>query len=204
MLGVRPIAVGPPHCWGSHPRCPESAPLLGAHSITMGPPHCWGSAPLLGVPSPLLGVLPIAGCPSHCCGSAPLLRVPSPLLGVRPIAWGPPHCWGSTPLLGVHPITMGLPHCCGSAPLLWVGPTVVSPAAHSPTRQWGHSVSSPTLLDPTEPPPAPHKVCGAHTVGSLGSPRPTDGRLSPQDGRSHWGRVKVLLNRFTRRSLRGR
>ncbi|CAN8205916.1 unnamed protein product [Coccothraustes coccothraustes] len=47
-------------------------------------------------------------------------------------------------------------------------------------RLWGHSVSSPSLLDPAEGVPAPDK-----------------------DGRSHWGRVKVLLTRLTRRSLRG-
>ncbi|XP_074020252.1 uncharacterized protein C8orf58 homolog [Numenius arquata] len=50
-------------------------------------------------------------------------------------------------------------------------------------RMWGHSASSPSLLDPSEngvSPPTPDK-----------------------DGRSHWGRVKVLLTRLTRRSLRG-
>ncbi|XP_050766221.1 LOW QUALITY PROTEIN: uncharacterized protein C8orf58 homolog [Gymnogyps californianus] len=50
-------------------------------------------------------------------------------------------------------------------------------------RMWGHSASSPSLLDPSE--------SGA-------------GALTPdKDGRSHWGRVKVLLTRLTRRSLRG-
>ncbi|XP_062366523.1 uncharacterized protein C8orf58 homolog [Cinclus cinclus] len=50
-------------------------------------------------------------------------------------------------------------------------------------RMWGHSVSSPSLLDPSE--------------GGAGVPAPD------KDGRSHWGRVKVLLTRLTRRSLRG-
>ncbi|XP_068030623.1 uncharacterized protein C8orf58 homolog isoform X3 [Anomalospiza imberbis] len=50
-------------------------------------------------------------------------------------------------------------------------------------RLWGHSVSSPSLLDPSE--------------GGAGVPAPD------KDGRSHWGRVKVLLTRLTRRSLRG-
>ncbi|XP_041346552.1 uncharacterized protein C8orf58 homolog isoform X2 [Pyrgilauda ruficollis] len=50
-------------------------------------------------------------------------------------------------------------------------------------RLWGHSVSSPSLLDPAE--------------GGPGVPAPD------KDGRSHWGRVKVLLTRLTRRSLRG-
>ncbi|XP_050838724.1 uncharacterized protein C8orf58 homolog isoform X2 [Serinus canaria] len=50
-------------------------------------------------------------------------------------------------------------------------------------RLWGHSVSSPSLLDPAE--------------GDEGVPPPD------KDGRSHWGRVKVLLTRLTRRSLRG-
>ncbi|KAM6232308.1 uncharacterized protein C8orf58 homolog [Spheniscus humboldti] len=47
-------------------------------------------------------------------------------------------------------------------------------------RTWGHSASSPSLLDTSESGPTPDK-----------------------DGRSHWGRVKVLLTRLTRRSLRG-
>ncbi|CAM9764974.1 unnamed protein product [Bubo scandiacus] len=47
-------------------------------------------------------------------------------------------------------------------------------------RTWGYSASSPSLLDPSESAPTPDK-----------------------DGRSHWGRVKVLLTRLTRRSLRG-
>ncbi|XP_071585433.1 uncharacterized protein C8orf58 homolog [Heliangelus exortis] len=51
-------------------------------------------------------------------------------------------------------------------------------------RMWGgHSASSPSLLDPWE--------------SGLGSPAPG------KDGRSPWGRVKVLLTRLTRRSLRG-
>ncbi|KAM6996350.1 uncharacterized protein C8orf58 homolog [Passerculus sandwichensis] len=50
-------------------------------------------------------------------------------------------------------------------------------------RLWGHSVSSPSLLEPAE--------------GGANGPAPE------QDGRSHWGRVKVLLTRLTRRSLRG-
>ncbi|XP_058676310.1 uncharacterized protein C8orf58 homolog [Ammospiza nelsoni] len=50
-------------------------------------------------------------------------------------------------------------------------------------RLWGHSVSSPSLLEPAE--------------GGANGPAPD------QDGRSHWGRVKVLLTRLTRRSLRG-
>ncbi|XP_074784747.1 uncharacterized protein C8orf58 homolog isoform X2 [Athene noctua] len=47
-------------------------------------------------------------------------------------------------------------------------------------RTWGYSASSPSLLEPSEGAPTPDK-----------------------DGRSHWGRVKVLLTRLTRRSLRG-
>ncbi|XP_056364704.1 uncharacterized protein C8orf58 homolog isoform X2 [Oenanthe melanoleuca] len=60
-----------------------------------------------------------------------------------------------------------------------------APAAEpGPCRRiWGHSLSSPSLLDPCE--------------GGAGVP-PAD-----KDGRSHWGRVKVLLTRLTRRSLRG-
>ncbi|XP_068277697.1 uncharacterized protein C8orf58 homolog [Nyctibius grandis] len=50
-------------------------------------------------------------------------------------------------------------------------------------RTWGHSASSPSLLDPGE--------------SGAGAPTPD------KDGRSHWGRVKVLLTRLTRRSLRG-
>ncbi|XP_075580281.1 uncharacterized protein C8orf58 homolog [Pelecanus crispus] len=50
-------------------------------------------------------------------------------------------------------------------------------------RMWGHSASSPSLLDPSE--------------SGAGAPTPD------KDGRSHWGRVKVLLTRLTRRSLRG-
>ncbi|XP_075030728.1 uncharacterized protein C8orf58 homolog [Calonectris borealis] len=50
-------------------------------------------------------------------------------------------------------------------------------------RTWGHSASSPSLLDPSE--------------SAVGTPTPD------KDGRSHWGRVKVLLTRLTRRSLRG-
>ncbi|XP_055676361.1 uncharacterized protein C8orf58 homolog [Falco peregrinus] len=50
-------------------------------------------------------------------------------------------------------------------------------------RTWGHSASSPSLLDPPE-----SRAC---------APAPD------KDGRSHWGRVKVLLTRLTRRSLRG-
>ncbi|XP_075300959.1 uncharacterized protein C8orf58 homolog isoform X4 [Opisthocomus hoazin] len=51
-------------------------------------------------------------------------------------------------------------------------------------RTWGHSASSPSLLEPSE--------------SGVGAPTP-----DKQDGRSHWGRVKVLLTRLTRRSLRG-
>ncbi|XP_068891584.1 uncharacterized protein C8orf58 homolog isoform X2 [Aphelocoma coerulescens] len=59
-----------------------------------------------------------------------------------------------------------------------------APADPGPCRRmWGHSVSSPSLLDPSE--------------GAAGAPAPD------KDGRSHWGRVKVLLTRLTRRSLRG-
>ncbi|XP_042657273.1 uncharacterized protein C8orf58 homolog [Tyto alba] len=50
-------------------------------------------------------------------------------------------------------------------------------------RPWGHSASSPSLLDPSE--------------SGAGAPTPD------KDGRSQWGRVKVLLTRLTRRSLRG-
>ncbi|KAM9608261.1 uncharacterized protein C8orf58 homolog isoform 3-T3 [Morphnus guianensis] len=50
-------------------------------------------------------------------------------------------------------------------------------------RMWGYSASSPSLLDPSE--------------SGVGTPTPD------KDGRSHWGRVKVLLTRLTRRSLRG-
>ncbi|KAM6395530.1 uncharacterized protein C8orf58 homolog [Rhynochetos jubatus] len=50
-------------------------------------------------------------------------------------------------------------------------------------RTWGHSASFPSLLDPPE--------------GGAGAPTPD------KDGRSQWGRVKVLLTRLTRRSLRG-
>lgn len=50
-------------------------------------------------------------------------------------------------------------------------------------RRWGHSASSPSLLDPSE--------------SGSGAPAPD------KDGRSHWGRVKVLLTRLARRSLRG-
>ncbi|XP_069657126.1 uncharacterized protein C8orf58 homolog isoform X2 [Haliaeetus albicilla] len=50
-------------------------------------------------------------------------------------------------------------------------------------RTWGYSASSPSLLDPSE--------------SGVGTPTPD------KDGRSHWGRVKVLLTRLTRRSLRG-
>ncbi|XP_053944842.1 uncharacterized protein C8orf58 homolog isoform X2 [Cuculus canorus] len=50
-------------------------------------------------------------------------------------------------------------------------------------RTWGHSASSPSLLDPSE--------------SAVSAPTPD------KDGRSHWGRVKVLLTRLTRRSLRG-
>ncbi|KAM6294627.1 uncharacterized protein AAHN32_011677 [Aegotheles albertisi] len=49
-------------------------------------------------------------------------------------------------------------------------------------RTWGHSASSPSLLEPSE--------SGASTAPD-------------KDGRSHWGRVKVLLTRLARRSLRG-
>ncbi|XP_075592546.1 uncharacterized protein C8orf58 homolog [Balearica regulorum gibbericeps] len=48
-------------------------------------------------------------------------------------------------------------------------------------RMWGHSASSPSLLDPSET--------------RAGVPTPD------KDGR--WGRMKVLLTRLTRRSLRG-
>ncbi|XP_066063959.1 uncharacterized protein C8orf58-like isoform X3 [Chamaea fasciata] len=59
-----------------------------------------------------------------------------------------------------------------------------APAEPGPCRRmWGHSVSSPSLLDPSE--------------GGAGVPAPD------KDGRSHWGRVKELLTRLTRRSLRG-
>ncbi|KAI6073602.1 putative protein C8orf58-like protein isoform X1 [Aix galericulata] len=50
-------------------------------------------------------------------------------------------------------------------------------------RRWVHSASSPSLLDPSE--------------SGSGTPSPD------KDGRSHWGRVKVLLTRLARRSLRG-
>ncbi|KAM6331499.1 uncharacterized protein C8orf58 homolog [Alca torda] len=50
-------------------------------------------------------------------------------------------------------------------------------------RTWGYSASSPSLLDPSE--------------NGVSAPTPD------KDGRSHWGRVKVLLTRLTRRSLRG-
>ncbi|KAM6040550.1 uncharacterized protein C8orf58 homolog [Chlamydotis macqueenii] len=50
-------------------------------------------------------------------------------------------------------------------------------------RTWGHSASSPSLLDPSD--------------SGAGTPAPD------KDGRSHWGRVKVLLTRLARRSLRG-
>ncbi|XP_058715132.1 uncharacterized protein C8orf58 homolog isoform X2 [Poecile atricapillus] len=59
-----------------------------------------------------------------------------------------------------------------------------APAEPGPCRRmWGHSLSSPSLLDPSE--------------GGARVPAPD------KDGRSHWGRVKVLLTRLTRRSLRG-
>ncbi|XP_066193171.1 uncharacterized protein C8orf58 homolog isoform X2 [Sylvia atricapilla] len=59
-----------------------------------------------------------------------------------------------------------------------------APADPGPCRRmWGHSVSSPSLLEPSE--------------GAAGLPAPD------KDGRSHWGRVKELLTRLTRRSLRG-
>ncbi|KAM6106805.1 uncharacterized protein C8orf58 homolog [Pterocles gutturalis] len=51
------------------------------------------------------------------------------------------------------------------------------------SRTWGHSASSPSLLDPPE--------------SGAGAPTPD------KDGRLHWGRVKVLITRLTRRSLRG-
>ncbi|XP_038022850.2 uncharacterized protein C8orf58 homolog isoform X2 [Anas platyrhynchos] len=50
-------------------------------------------------------------------------------------------------------------------------------------RRWVHSASSPSLLEPSE--------------SGSGTPSPD------KDGRSHWGRVKVLLTRLARRSLRG-
>ncbi|KAM9215722.1 uncharacterized protein C8orf58 homolog [Leptosomus discolor] len=50
-------------------------------------------------------------------------------------------------------------------------------------RTWGHSASSPSLLDPCE--------------SGAGVPTPD------KDAPSHWGRVKGLLTRLTRRSLRG-
>ncbi|KAM6341731.1 uncharacterized protein C8orf58 homolog [Podargus strigoides] len=50
-------------------------------------------------------------------------------------------------------------------------------------RTWGHSASSPSLLDPSE--------------SGAGAPAPD------KDGSWHWGRVKVLLTRLTRRSVRG-
>ncbi|XP_061205599.1 uncharacterized protein C8orf58 homolog isoform X1 [Neopsephotus bourkii] len=50
-------------------------------------------------------------------------------------------------------------------------------------RTWGYSSSSPSLLDPTD--------------SAAAAPAPD------KDGRSHWGRVKALLTRLTRRSLRG-
>ncbi|XP_075379744.1 uncharacterized protein C8orf58 homolog [Mycteria americana] len=50
-------------------------------------------------------------------------------------------------------------------------------------RMWGHSASSPSLLDPSE--------------SGTGTATPD------KEGRSPWGRVKVLLTRLTRRSLRG-
>ncbi|XP_065712909.1 uncharacterized protein C8orf58 homolog isoform X1 [Patagioenas fasciata] len=50
-------------------------------------------------------------------------------------------------------------------------------------RMWGHSASSPSLLDPPE--------------SGMGAP------AADKDRHSHWGRVKVLLTRLTRRSLRG-
>ncbi|KAM4883731.1 uncharacterized protein C8orf58 homolog [Sylvia borin] len=59
-----------------------------------------------------------------------------------------------------------------------------APADPGPCRRmWGHSVSSPSLLEPSE--------------GGAGGP------AQDKDGRSHWGRVKELLTRLTRRSLRG-
>ncbi|XP_032568321.1 uncharacterized protein C8orf58 homolog [Chiroxiphia lanceolata] len=58
-----------------------------------------------------------------------------------------------------------------------------APAPEPCRRMWGHSASSPSLLDPSE--------------SGAGAPAPD------KDGRSHWGRVKVLLTRLTRRSLRG-
>ncbi|XP_064031836.1 uncharacterized protein C8orf58 homolog isoform X2 [Pogoniulus pusillus] len=48
-------------------------------------------------------------------------------------------------------------------------------------RRWGHSASSPNLLDPCE--------------GSVGPP--------PADTDGRWGRVKLLLTRLAHRSLRG-
>lgn len=77
-------------------------------------------------------------------------------------------------------------------------------------RTWGHSASSPSLLDPCESgagTATPDKVQpgGGGWVGGWGSQGVplADGRVSRQDGRSHWGRVKVLLTRLARRSLRG-
>ncbi|XP_054254613.1 uncharacterized protein C8orf58 homolog [Indicator indicator] len=56
-----------------------------------------------------------------------------------------------------------------------------APAPGPCRRTWGHSASSPSLLDPCE----------------SGGGTPT----ADKDGR--WGRVKLLLTRLTRRSLRG-
>ncbi|KAM9252454.1 uncharacterized protein C8orf58 homolog [Cariama cristata] len=55
--------------------------------------------------------------------------------------------------------------------------------APDPGPTWGHSASSPSLLDPSE----------------SGAGAPT----ADKDGRRQWGRVKVLLTRLTHRSLRG-
>ncbi|XP_057276832.1 uncharacterized protein C8orf58 homolog [Pezoporus wallicus] len=58
-----------------------------------------------------------------------------------------------------------------------------APDAAPCRRTWGYSASSPSLLDPTD--------------SAAAAPAPD------KDGRSHWGRVKALLTRLTRRSLRG-
>ncbi|XP_033926369.1 uncharacterized protein C8orf58 homolog [Melopsittacus undulatus] len=58
-----------------------------------------------------------------------------------------------------------------------------APDAAPCRRTWGYSASSPSLLDPTD---------SAAAAPAL-----------DKDGRSHWGRVKELLTRLTRRSLRG-
>ncbi|XP_030366148.1 uncharacterized protein C8orf58 homolog [Strigops habroptila] len=76
------------------------------------------------------------------------------------------------------------PRSCSDsqAPALSPAP-LAAPDAAPCRRTWGYSASSPSLLDPAE--------------STAAAPAPD------KDGRSHWGRVKALLTRLTRRSLRG-